>query len=151
MYANYEILSKCPVLKFYRKQSCFCLHSNRRQGNKYRLFSGSICLGIFLMKFLSKQKDEIMSVFARLFGYSLFVPCAFHILFPVHLLVLNYSIVINILIALERNLKQFCKRFVNFYANFLLDCFCAFVVEYSLTSCSFLSVINCSHSEIKFC
>ena len=44
-----------------------------------------------------------------------------------------------------------------FYANFLLDGFCAFLLEHSLTSqvtfsrfrSSFLSDLYCSHSEIK--
>ena len=52
---------------------------------------------------------------------------------------------------------NYCERVGLFYANFLPDCFCAFLLEHSLTSqvtfsrfrSAFLSDLYCSHSEVK--
>ena len=51
----------------------------------------------------------------------------------------------------------YCKRVGLFYANFSLELFCAFLLEYSVTSqvtfsrfpSPFPSDLNCSHSEAK--
>ena len=53
--------------------------------------------------------------------------------------------------------SNYCKSVGLFYANFLLDHFCAFLLDYSVASrvtfllfrSSFLSDLYCSHFEVK--